>query len=167
MGSGNYFQRKEEKARIEAENLRADIRDAYIFLRDALALVLRVYFYSNVVFGAMLWLYLSYLDKLSMGKERTLIAFAGIVVSVFFIMAIRLSIAAYRFSRKQYLYPARDALGVTKTPGGIDPEAREAKRIRLENWVFFLLYLTNVVYILIWIWVLWAYQLKPTWTPIN
>ncbi len=159
----NYLDRRAkiqlEKMKIDAENLRADVRDAYVFLRAAINLAIGVFIASSVSFFVIMSQYVAWRVYNSMEMERLLIALGGFSTSVFFVWAISRTREAYKISRNHYLYPARKELGVTESPGGVDAVLREWKRTRLEKSVFDSFIAVNVLYSCVWLWVmLWLHR---------
>lgn len=144
--------------KIDAENLRADVRDAYVFLRSAINLAIGVFIASSVSFSVIMSQYVAWRVYNSMEMERMLIAISGFCTSFYFSWAVAKSKGAYKISRNHYLYPARKELGVTESPGGIDPEKREMKRKNLETWVFRSFFWVNVIYCEMWIWILFKFH---------
>ena len=138
-----------ERKKLREDNLRAELRDSYVFYRETVALLLRVFFYGGLAFTAIASVYISLYNGYQLPQTefaRKVVSMVGLGTAMFFLIAQMLAYTSYDTSRKLYLYPYREALGLPVSPPGVDRERRK----RLEGRVAVLLVAVHVLYVLLW-----------------
>lgn len=138
-----------ERKKLQQENLRAELRDSYAFYREAIALLLRVFFYGGLAFAAIASAYITLYNGYQLQQTefaRKVVAMVGLGTAVFFLIAQMLAYTSYDTSRRLYLYPYRELLGLPVSPPGVNRDRRK----RLEGRVAVLLVAVHVIYVLMW-----------------
>jgi hypothetical protein len=147
-----------ERQKLHEEHLRAELRDIYITHREIATLFFKVFLYASLASGALGSLFITIGLSHETRETRifeTLVAIVGLYSALFFALSQRFVYKAFKQSRKLYLYPARQVLGLPKFPN------REGLllRRRLEGKFVAMTVVVHLFYITAWA-LLLTYALK-------